>query len=55
MQIDFTKDELRILKFYMDKAKIDVEGGNAVGVVGKQTVKDVNTALNKIKAAYKVR
>lgn len=56
MQIDFTKDELRVLKFYMNQAKIDAEGKHAIGITSKRTVDDVHSALGKIIAAsYKNR
>ena len=56
MQIDFTKDELRVLKFYMNQAKIDAEGKHAIGITSKRTVDDVHSALGKIIAAsYKSR
>lgn len=48
MQIDFTKDELRVLGFYMDKARIDAEGGYAIGITSRRTVDNVYSALAKI-------
>ena len=39
MQIDFTKYELEILRFYMEKTKINVEGSHAIGITSKDTVK----------------
>lgn len=48
MQIDFTEKELKVLKFYMDAAKIDAEGGHAIGVTSKSTVDAVHSIIKKI-------
>ena len=48
MQIEFTEHELKILKFYMERAKIDAEGGHAIGITSAKTVNTVHNIIKKI-------
>ena len=46
--IYFTKSEIETLRFYMEKAKIDVEGDYAIGVASRKSVDNVNNILKRI-------
>lgn len=51
MKISFTKGELKALKKYMESVKFQAEYDNLVRAASEQTVKDVNSAMEKIKKA----
>lgn len=51
MIVNFTEKEINVLKYYMGKAKIDAEGGNAIGITSKDTVDSVNSIIKKINSS----
>lgn len=48
MKIELTENEIKTLKFYMEKSLIDAEGLCAIGVVSKNSVTNLKSILKKI-------
>lgn len=48
IHLTLTEYELKVLRFYMDKALIDVEGGAAIGIASKEEVAAVKSIIFKL-------
>jgi len=46
--IDLSADEIKTLKFVLDKALIDAEGLEAIGVISSNRANNIKSILNKI-------
>ena len=54
MKIELTKNEIKILKLYLEKSLIDAKGLCAIGVVSNYSVKNLESIIKKIGLNYKI-
>lgn len=48
MKIELTKNEIKILKLYLEKSLIDAKGLCAIGVVSNYSVKNLESIIKKL-------
>lgn len=48
MEISLTPDEVKTLKFYLERAIIDAEGMAAIGVSNRSTVQNLKSIKKKL-------